>query len=284
MQNSNLKNLIWIASYPKSGNTWIRSILSALLYTQDGLFDFGLLPKIDQFEKLENFKFIQNINNSDFKKLNKMNIVSKYWKEAQERIISEKAVFFKTHSSNYNYNKLNYANLNKTRGCIYIIRDPRDVVISYSKFIGHSIDETINYMLGSNRQIWNQNKTIGIILSRWDFHVASWLNLDAPKMFIKYEDLLNNTKIILTELTNFMQTTLKIQININKTKIDNVIKTTSFDILKKKEEKDGFNEASKKSRFFRSGKSQQWKNTLNLDQVKLLEKEFSQYMKKFNYL
>ena len=45
------KNLIWVASYPKSGNTWMRSLLTALIYTNDGFFNFELLPKIDQFEK-----------------------------------------------------------------------------------------------------------------------------------------------------------------------------------------------------------------------------------------
>ena len=41
--------IIWIASYPKSGNTWVRSIIASLLYTNDGIFDLRLLNKIDQF-------------------------------------------------------------------------------------------------------------------------------------------------------------------------------------------------------------------------------------------
>jgi hypothetical protein len=59
---SKSKNLIWIASYPKSGNTWMRSLLTALIYTNDGLFDFQLLPKIDQFEKKNNFSNVKKLN------------------------------------------------------------------------------------------------------------------------------------------------------------------------------------------------------------------------------
>ena len=52
-----LKNLLWVASYPKSGNTWMRAILTSLFYSDDGIFDFKLLQKIDQFEKLQYFDF-----------------------------------------------------------------------------------------------------------------------------------------------------------------------------------------------------------------------------------
>ncbi len=278
-----LKNLFWVASYPKSGNTWMRAILTSLFYSDDGIFDFKLLPKIDQFEKLQYFDFVKDINIDDYKRLNELPVISKYWAEAQNRIKSKELIFFKTHSCNYSYNNLNYTNQLKTRGGIYIIRDPRDVAVSYSKFIGESIDMTIDYMLGQSRQIWNQNKSLGIILSRWDYHVASWLSLKSPIIFIIYEDLLDKTEKILNELINFLTEELKIKIDVNQKKIDNIIQSTSFNLLKQKEEKEGFREASKSSAFFREGKSMQWKNDLNEKQISKIETNFSEAMKKFNY-
>ena len=278
-----LKNLLWVASYPKSGNTWMRAILTSLFYSDDGIFDFKLLPKIDQFEKLQYFDFVKNINIEEYKKLNELPTISKYWVEAQKRIESKELIFFKTHSCNYSHNNLNYTNQIKTRGGIYIIRDPRDVAVSYSKFIGESIDLTIDYMLAQSRQIWNQNKSVGIIVSRWDYHVASWLNLKAPIIFIRYEDLLDKTEKILSELINFLTEELRIKINVNQKKIDNIIQSTSFSLLKQNEEKEGFREASKSSVFFREGKSMQWKNDLNEKQISKLETNFSETMKKFNY-
>ena len=278
-----LKNLLWVASYPKSGNTWMRAILTSLFYSNDGLFDFKLLPKIDQFEKLQYFDFVKDINIEDYKKLGELPTISKYWAEAQNRIESKKLIFFKTHSCNYSHNNLNYTNQLKTRGGIYIIRDPRDVAVSYSKFIGESIDKTIDYMLGPSRQIWNQKKSLGIILSRWDYHVTSWLNLKAPIIFIRYEDLLDKTEKILNELINFLTEELKTKIDINQKKIDNIIQSTSFNLLKQKEEKEGFREASKSSVFFREGKSMQWKNNLNEKQISKIETNFGEAMKKFNY-
>jgi len=278
-----LKNLLWIASYPKSGNTWMRAILTSLIYSKDGIFDFTLLPKIDQFEKLQYFDFVKDINIDDYKRLNELPIISKYWAEAQTRIVSKELILFKTHSCNYSHNNLNYTNQIKTRGGIYIIRDPRDVAVSYSKFIGESIDMTIDYMLGQSRQIWNQNKSLGIILSRWDYHVASWFNLNAPIIFIRYEDLLDKTEKILNELINFLTEELKIKIDVNEKKIDNIIQSTSFNLLKQKEKEEGFREASKSSAFFREGKSMQWKNDLNEKQISKIEANFGEAMKKFNY-
>ena len=278
-----LKNLLWVASYPKSGNTWMRAILTSLFYSDDGIFDFKLLSKIDQFEKLQYFDFVKDINIEDYKKLGELPTISKYWAEAQNRIESKKLIFFKTHSCNYSHNNLNYTNQLKTRGGIYIIRDPRDVAVSYSKFIGESIDMTIDYMLGESRQIWNQNKSLGIILSRWDYHVASWLNLKAPIIFIRYEDLLDKTEKILNELINFLTEELKIKFDVNQKKIDNIIQSTSFNLLKQKEQKEGFREASKSSAFFRKGKSMQWKNDLNANQISKIEDNFSEAMEKFNY-
>ena len=278
-----LKNLLWVASYPKSGNTWMRAILTSLFYSDDGIFDFKLLSKIDQFEKLQYFDFVKDINIDDYKKLDELPTISRYWTEAQKRIESKKLIFFKTHSCNYSHNNLNYTNQLKTRGGIYIIRDPRDVAVSYSKFIGESIDMTIDYMLGESRQIWNQNKSVGIILSRWDYHVASWLNLKAPIIFIRYEDLLDKTEKVLNELINFLTGELKIKVYVNQKKIDNIIQSTSFNLLKQKEEKEGFREASKSSAFFRKGKSMQWKNDLNENQISKIEENFNEAMKKFNY-
>ena len=77
---------------------------------------------------------------------------------------------------------------------------------------------------------------------------------------------------------------LKIKIELNNNKVDNIIKTTSFELLKNKENKEGFKEASKNSPFFREGKSLQWQKKLNQDQIEKIELNLGEYMKKFNYI
>ena len=86
--------IIWLASYPKSGNTWIRSIICSMLYSHNGLFNFNLLEKIKQFPSRKSFKDFT----SDFQNINEL---KKFWILAQEKInLDQKIKFCKTHHIN----------------------------------------------------------------------------------------------------------------------------------------------------------------------------------------
>ena len=102
--------IIWIASYPKSGNTWVRSLLSAFLYTDNGTFTFDLLDKIKQFPSKQYFKFFMK----DFTDIKK---VSDYWIAAQDRInlFNEEVVFLKTHSALCTLENNSFTNKKKKR-------------------------------------------------------------------------------------------------------------------------------------------------------------------------
>jgi hypothetical protein len=71
--------IIWLASYPKSGNTWVRSMVAALLYSGDGKFNFELIKNIKQFPDKS---FFENFTN-DFGNFNE---IQKYWLRSQELI------------------------------------------------------------------------------------------------------------------------------------------------------------------------------------------------------
>ena len=250
--------IVWIASYPKSGNTWIRSIIASILYAEDGKFNFELIKKIDQFETLQNFKFLKKKKIEHFEQLNKMNIVSQYWLEAQKQLIDKnKILFFKTHSANYIYDNLFFANNETTRGCIYIIRDPRDIIISYSNFLGISVEEMVKIITLNENKIYGSSNKIGVFLTRWDYHVASWIRINKPKLILKYEDMLLNPRQTIIKIAKYLTEDLYIKINIDEEKITNILRTTSFSKLKEDEEKFGFFESSKNSVFFRSGKKNQ---------------------------
>ena len=139
--------IIWIASYPKSGNTWVRSLLSAYLYSEDGNFNFNLLKKILKFPSKKYLKYFLE----DFSNIKK---VSEYWIASQERINlhnENKNIFLKTHSALCTLEKNPFTNKRNTKAVIYIVRDPRNVITSVGNHYSMNIEESYNFMIDNNK-------------------------------------------------------------------------------------------------------------------------------------
>ena len=198
--------IIWIASYPKSGNTWVRGLLSSYLYSDDGSFNFSLLKKIQQFPDKNHFKyFIKDF--SDIKK------ISSYWIAAQDRINlfnENKTTFFKTHSALCAFDNNLFTNKNNTQAVIYVVRDPRNVITSISNHYSLDIEQSYTFISSKDKIIsedkWgSKNFGTGVMLGSWSDHYNSWKNIKfAPIIIIKYENLINNTKDSLVRIINFL--------------------------------------------------------------------------------
>ena len=290
------KKMFWIASYPKSGNTWLRLILCGLFFSKDGnINNFDILSNITSFDSLNNFKFIKNISQNDFNKIfqgdeyddDSLITYSKYWIEAQKRIniLNGKFGFFKTHNARVKVNKNYYTDSSSTAGFIYISRDPRDVAISYSKHLNNNIDETINFLLaGQIRSKQKTNSKMPEIILNWRDNYLSWKKFtEVPGLFIKYEDIINNIDLEILKIINFFDKQYGIKIENKNTKIKNIIKTTEFKNLQKIERLYEFPERVN-SQFFRKGEKFQWKKSLNEEQISLIQKKFRDIMIELNYL
>lgn len=278
------KKIVWLASYPKSGNTWIRTILCTILYSKNYDFNFEILRNLVEFDIPINYDFLKKINNQDFRNLSDINVISKYWLQAQKNFNSKNTTrIFKTHSANISYLQKNFTDEKTTEGLIYIIRDPRDVVISYSKHLNKSIDEVIDIMQHTNAITYSAKGNYPIILSRWDYHIKSWHKLKVPKLFIKYEHILENTDSVINLLIKFLNNKLGYSIKIDDGTIDKIIFNTGFEKMKKQENISGFLEASRYNPFFREGKKDQWKQLLNNNQISRITKTFKNAMMKFDY-
>ena len=288
--------MFWISSYPKSGNTWLRLILCGLFFTEDGnLNDFKLLRKITSFDNLANFKFTKDISLDDFnlivngKEYNEESVLtySKYWIEAQKRIEIQEGSFglFKTHNARVKINKNFYTNSSTTLGFLYLSRDPRDIVISYSKYMNIDIDKTIDFLL--NGQIMDMKKIdnkMPAILLNWRDHYLSWKKFkDVPNLFLKYEDMLDNVESEILKIINFFNKNYNINIKNQNNKIKNIIESTQFNSLKKKELQYGF-EKDSNCPFFRIGQQKQWKKILKQNQINKINKKFNDQLVELNYL
>ena len=132
--------IIWIASYPKSGNTWLRAMISTYYYSKDGIFDQNLLKKIDQFptnKYLKGYSFNKKIPGE----------TCKYWINAQEKInLDKKVKFFKTHNVFGKLNNSDFTNNQNSIGCIYVVRDPRNVITSLKNHYQLNNEQAFSWM------------------------------------------------------------------------------------------------------------------------------------------
>ena len=301
--NKNLmikKNKIfWISSYPKSGNTWLRFIICGLFFTKDGMIrELEIVKKIPKFDSLNNFKFIKDISLKDYNLIfrdkeydeNTLITYSKYWLQAQQRIKlpDHRLGFFKTHNARIKLNatQIPYTNELTTQGFIYISRDPRDVVLSYSKHTNNNIDSTINILI--NDKIMGKKKIdnrMPEIITNWKDHYRSWKSFESvPNLFLRYEDLVFDIEKEINKIIDFFKKNFSISIDNKKEKIINIIKSTKFNNLKNIEKKEGFFEKSEYSNFFRNGNMNQWKKKLNSNQKKIIIKYFEKQMIDLKYI
>ena len=279
--------IIWLASYPKSGNTWVRSIVSSLLYSDDGIFNFKLLHKIDQFPEKKYFKdLINDFGNFDQIKSN--------WIVAQDKInLDGKKKLFKTHQGKYTVGGDKFINNSNTSGVIYIVRDPRTVVSSISNHYTLSIKQSLEFMLspsliGNSLSFEEKKGGLLTLLGKWNEHYRSWTRIKENLLLIKYEDLLLNPYLEVEKIVSFLKKYF--QFETNEKKIQNILDSTSFNNLKKMENKDLFKEGvlnketNSRVNFFNLGPKNNWKNLLDKEIVNSLQKNFAAEMKELNYL
>tara|TARA_B100000787_G_scaffold109846_1_gene81769 strand:+ start:43 stop:888 length:846 start_codon:yes stop_codon:yes gene_type:complete len=280
--------IVWLASYPKSGNTWVRSMVASLLYSDSGLFNFKILSKIPQFPDNKYFKeFTSDLINFDE--------VMKYWIVAQDKInLDNKVKFFKTHHLNCKINKHSFTDKSNTLATIYIVRDPRSLVSSISNHYSKTTNDSKKFLLSpkiiggtvsSKRQKINH---IPALLGTWSEHYKFWTMDNENLLLIKYEDLINDTESQLERIIIFLKRFIPIKTN--KEKNYNIIKTTSFDQLKSMEKKGEFEEGiisktlNKKVDFFRLGPNNKWEDSLEKDIQMELENNFKKEMIELGYL
>ena len=281
--------IIWLSSYPKNGNTWLRSLISAYYYTNDGFFlGDQQLKNISQFpikKYLESFEYDPG----------KAGDTVRLWLAAQEKINLDKKIrFFKTHNALVKIDQNDFTNQKNTLGGIYIVRDPRNVLDSMSRHFQINHDKALNVMLNEKNFIYDFKKKNDYsdyqFISSWEKNYQSWKNNKLiPTKFLRYEDLLNETFFVFKEIIEFIDKLTNNKSGFSREKAKNAVQSTSFENLKKIEETKGFGEfiisrkEKKKIPFFHLGPKNKWQENFDTKFVEKLRNIFEKNLIELDY-
>ena len=279
--------IIWLASYPKSGNTWLRSLIASYFYSNNGSFNFKLLNNIDQFPSPQFFKNYED-------PLLEPEATSNFWINEQEKINKEKKIrFLKTHNALCKINSNSFTDERNTIGAIYIVRDPRNLITSLAHHYQIDQNEAFNFMVNTKKALIEKsnNKFVGFVpILSWDLHLESWINCKKfPVLVIRYEDLLISAFDTFKKVITFINKLSPITNKLDEIKISQSISSCSFDKLEKLEKNNGFHEAmenknnKKKIKFFNLGKNNNYKKLLEPKLTKKITDLYKSQIEKFNY-
>lgn len=268
-----MSRIIWLASYPKSGNTWMRALLANYILDRENpvsindLRGFTLSDTRPRFYDGVLDRPLPELSESEIRRLRP---------QAMQRLAAARPHdhFVKTHSQLAELDGVPLIDPAVSAGAIYILRDPRDVVVSYAAHFGLDLDGAIGQMADGGNITMAEGFRMTTYLGRWDSHVASWTAQGRiPVCLVRYEDLLRQPE------QTFRAVLKQLGVPIDEERLQRAVRNSAFDTLRREESRDGFVERPPHmERFFRSGRSGEGREYLSAGQEERILSEFGAAM------
>lgn len=272
-------SIVWLASYPKSGNTWTRIFLANYLMNADRPVPINQVHRFamgDSIPRMYNMVAGREIDVHDY------TLTLQLRDRVLQGIVANKADinFVKTHNINSIAFGTKLIPRKYTRSAIYIIRNPLDMLISYARHYGLTHEATARSIGHPHNSNEADPTSVTTFLGGWSDHVRSWSSETAfPVLTVRYEDMLEKPE------DSFASMLEHIGMPADPERLQKAIRFASFDEVSKQEAEAGFVETSPKTgRFFASGQSGQWQSELDPGIARRVKRDHRKTMKKYGYL
>ncbi|MBU6419416.1 MAG: sulfotransferase domain-containing protein [Proteobacteria bacterium] len=267
--------LVWLASYPKSGNTWVRAFLHNYIVNAETPHSINSLVDFSVSECAMAFFGVPG-------EVMDPHAVQAKRPEVHEALtgLHDDLVFVKTHNANLSVHGVSLCTPGVTAGAIYIVRDPRDVALSYAAFAGKSVDEIIDFMGNEGAANASDGVQVFELLSSWSAHALSWVG--APRrLLVRYEDLVADPARGFGRIIRFLGAA---DATPEPERLQRAIAFSSFDTLAGQEAREGYRaNGAGGGKFFRSGVAGGWREKLTPEQAAKIWATHGQVMEKFGY-
>jgi len=272
-----MSNINWLASYPKSGNTWVRLFLNHYLYGIDDINSPIQASLLDSHPL-----YYQTVSPLSLREVDPMSMEMLRYAALIHLMQSHPSPYrvVKTHNANAKIHDAHLIPASLTDSAIYIVRDPRDVAVSLAEHMAVSIDRAIEIMGTDGYAIKQNNHSPHHWLGSWSTHVGSWLRLKESDVFpveiIRYEDMQN------APITTFTTIVEAFGLENDYAKIAASLEAVSFDRVQRQEQERGFRE-TQNGTFFSHGEAGGWMTKLTPEQVDRIEANHCDMMNRFSY-
>jgi hypothetical protein len=279
----NPRGIIWIASYPRSGNTWTRLFINSLIHvTSDPTYTRLDINRIEAWTALErSTEHYSRILGKSALHASPAEIASARPRvQSQIAKLAGRPIYVKTHNANAMDHGMPLINMAVTAGAVYIVRNPLDIAISLAHFSNVGVDRAIDDMATPGFGIRSTREHVRTVWGSWSEHVGSWAVRPHPAILVvRYEDMIASPREAFGGIARHLMMTP------TEEELDRALEMTRFDRLQKDEAETGFNEKPRDTAaFFREGRVGQWRERLTQDQITRIVRTHRPLMKRFGYL
>jgi hypothetical protein len=273
------KSLVWLASYPKSGNTWLRAFLANYFIRSDAPLPFEQIQRVSHGDSGAP-PLQQMAGGRDPRLMTPQQLIPLRTARLAEIARLGEVNFVKTHNAHIRIGSGWLIPAALTKAAIYVIRDPRDMLLSYADHWGVTPEAAVGQIANKNNSIAPNPKTVRQFISSWTENVKSWTRArDIRVLTIRYEDMLTDPHDVFTRVVRHVGAPFDAEA------LDLAIRHSSFDTLRQIEADQGFSEKGMaQERFFRKGEAGQWQATLDPALARRIEADHGPTMKRFGYV
>jgi hypothetical protein len=272
------KSIVWLASYPKSGNTWTRIFLTNYLMNAKEPVPINQAHRLVLIDSnIKTYKMVagREINVQDIE------LTLSLRDKVLRGIVANNADvnLVKTHNIRKQVRGVTMIPDEYTKSAVYIMRNPLDMVLSYARHYGMTVKDAVTCISRSDNANAPTDETVAQFLGTWSEHVNSWTSgANYPVLVLKYEDLLADPVMYFGKLIEHFG------LPKDQERLERAIKFSSIKELRKQEKESGFIERPKQAKqFFGKGTSGQWESELSEDQVKYIRREHRDVMERYGY-
>lgn len=274
-----MSGILWLASYPKSGNTWVRAFLANYLADRPLPVDVNTLPDFAYGDMRANY--YAQVSGRPAAELAEREITR--LRPQVHRFLAQSRpglVFVKTHTLMTVIDGVPSITPEATAGAIYVVRNPLDVAVSFAHHYGLTMDQGARAVCFSGLEIEPKDGHIRQVIADWSSHVRSWLA--APglnRLMLRYEDMLASPQRTFASVSDFLR------LPKDRERLKRAMRHSSFRVLAQQEQQGGFVERSKNAdRFFRRGQAGSYRDELSAEQVQMILDAHRPLMTELDYI